>query len=600
MKICKVSINNYRGIKSCNILIDGDAVFVGDNNSGKSTLLEAIDLVMGPDRLSKRPVIDEHDFYAGEYIIDGVPVEINIEVVVIGLSEEQLRHFGNYIEWWDKKQNALLEGPPASDTEKESVVPALRLVFKGCYDQEEDDFEGQTYFALTVRDGETPIRFHTKDKRYCGFLYLRTLRTGNRALSLEKGSLLDIILQLKEIRPQMWEKVIDQLKDVTVAADPELGIKDVLYAVQASLSTIVSFETAESPRIKVSNLTREHLRKVLTVFLGSGVKDSKGIEYATPYYHQGTGTINTLVLTLLSMIAEIKNNVIFAMEEPEIALPPHTQKRVVLSVIERSNQALFTSHSPYVIEELPAEHILVVSRIEGNLSVIPANMPPAVKAKTYREEIRRRFCESLLARRVLITEGKTEYDVYITTARILQRNHPEKSLAFELLGISPVDAQTDTQVSELGQYYKKLNKTVYAVFDKQTDEARAKIKASVDYAFEAEEHGIEDVVLKGIKSNILIEYGVNLVKEGNWPPHLSNREPHHGMTPEEIYSALFKYFKGKKGSGALADLIEFCSEEEMPQFITNTIYDISKSVYPKEEAEGPALDISTASIVIEE
>jgi putative ATP-dependent endonuclease of OLD family len=40
---------------------------VGDNNVGKSTILEAIDLTLRPDRLSRMPVIDEHDFYAGEY-----------------------------------------------------------------------------------------------------------------------------------------------------------------------------------------------------------------------------------------------------------------------------------------------------------------------------------------------------------------------------------------------------------------------------------------------------------------------------------------------------------------------------------------------------
>ena len=91
MKICKVSINNFRGIKSGSVLLDGNSVFVGDNNSGKSTIFEAIDLVMGPDRLSKRPVIDEHDFYAGEYLIDETPVEIIIEVIVIDLSEEHLQ-----------------------------------------------------------------------------------------------------------------------------------------------------------------------------------------------------------------------------------------------------------------------------------------------------------------------------------------------------------------------------------------------------------------------------------------------------------------------------------------------------------------------------
>ena len=68
MNICKIDISNFRGIKNASILVSKNAVFVGDNNSGKSTLFEAVDLVMGPDRLSRSPVIDEHDFYAGEYI----------------------------------------------------------------------------------------------------------------------------------------------------------------------------------------------------------------------------------------------------------------------------------------------------------------------------------------------------------------------------------------------------------------------------------------------------------------------------------------------------------------------------------------------------
>ena len=52
-------------------------------------------MVMGPDRLSRSPVIDEHDFYAGEYLANDTPVQIKIEVTVIGLSEDQKIYFGN-------------------------------------------------------------------------------------------------------------------------------------------------------------------------------------------------------------------------------------------------------------------------------------------------------------------------------------------------------------------------------------------------------------------------------------------------------------------------------------------------------------------------
>src|SRR5262249_22148151 len=146
----------------------------------------------------------------------------------------------------------------------------------------------------------------------------------SRALSLEHGSLLDIVLRLKEIRPQMWEDTISTLQAYDVASDPSLGISGVLDSIDKSLKKYVPREWGVRPHLKVSNLTREHLRKVITAFLATGQGD-----HAAPFYRQGTGTINMLVLAMLSQIAEDKQNVIFAMEEAETAIPPYAQKRIV-------------------------------------------------------------------------------------------------------------------------------------------------------------------------------------------------------------------------------------------------------------------------------
>lgn len=62
MKIYAVSIDNFRGISSTTLVLPDHAVLIGDNNTGKSSVLEAIDLALGPDRLSRRPPVDEHDF----------------------------------------------------------------------------------------------------------------------------------------------------------------------------------------------------------------------------------------------------------------------------------------------------------------------------------------------------------------------------------------------------------------------------------------------------------------------------------------------------------------------------------------------------------
>jgi putative ATP-dependent endonuclease of OLD family len=567
-----MQISNFRGIKESHLLLPGHSVLVGDNNTGKSTVLEAIDLVLGPERLSRRPVIDEHDFYAGQYLDnEGNPIEIFIEIIIVDLSIEQQRHFRNHLEWWDTANNVLIDGPPPEATDGDGVVAALRLGFKGNYDVEEDDFAGTTYFMSHEREDGTFDTFGKRDKRLCGFLYLRTLRTGTRALSLERGSLLDIILRLKELRPQMWENVLEQLRDVSVASDPDIGISDVLESVQTAVRSLVPIECADAPTMRVSHLTREHLRQILTVFLGTGSLRDNGTEYAAPFHHQGTGTINSLVLSLLSMIAELKQNVIFAMEEPEIAIPPHTQKRIINSIISKSAQAIFTSHSPYVLEEFIPSHIVVVNRKNGILTGTPAQYPPTVKQKIYREEVKRRFCESLLARRVLIVEGKTEYDALPVAAKRLHELLPNEYTTLEGLGIAIINAETETQVAPLGDYFCKMGKTVFAFFDKQTEESRNNINSAIDYAYEAPEKGFENVVVNGSSETALRRYANFLINNNEWPAHLSTIKPTPEKTVEELKTSLKEYFQWAKGSGSAADFLNQCSEDEMPNFIVEVL-----------------------------
>ncbi|MGD9249261.1 MAG: hypothetical protein PVI60_14950 [Desulfobacteraceae bacterium] len=160
------------------------------------------------------------------------------------------------------------------------------------------------------------------------------MRTGSRALSLEHGSLLDIILRLKEIRPQMRESTINGLASFDVASAPELGITGVLQSINTALKKYVPKEWGVEPHLRVSALTREHLRKVITAFAATGEGP-----HSAPYFRQGTGTINMLVLAMLSQIAEDKQNVIFAMEEPETAIPPYTQKRIVHEIRNLSAQS---------------------------------------------------------------------------------------------------------------------------------------------------------------------------------------------------------------------------------------------------------------------
>lgn len=598
MKIVQVKIENFRGIAEGAVCFDGHSVLVGDNNAGKSTLLEAIDLVLGPERLSRRPVVDEHDFYAGQYLsADEQPKPLFVEVIVADLNDEQLRHFREHLEWWDTKAKTLLAGPPAEGTGAAGVGPALRVFFRGAYDAEEDDFLGNTFFALPAPIGAAEHQiFRASDKRKCGFLYLRTVRTGSRALSLERGSLLDVILRLQESRLKMWEELLRSLRVLPVAEKPELGITALLSEVQASIKKFVPSDWAEDPHMRVSDLTRETLRRTLTVFIGTGARRADGNTYAAPYQHQGTGTINTLVLALLSIIAELKQNVIFAMEEPETALPPHTQKRIVNSVREKSAQALFTSHSPYVLEEFEPAQIKVLKRARGVLTSVSASLPPTIKPKAYKAEFRARFCEALLAKYVLIVEGRTEFDALPAAARTLSQTHPQYFKSLEALGVAVIDAKTDSQVAPLGNFFRALGKTVFAVFDKQDEAQLALIRAAVDHPYESHMKGFESLVLQGTSEDAIRRYALGVVADGEWPQHLIRLMPSAESDLPTLRNALSEYFAWGKGSGQAADLLACCTGwSEMPEYVVKCLYGIFLAVEPSPpEPPAPSTERSAA------
>lgn len=213
MKVVRLTIANFRGIKSAELLFDGHALMVGTNNVGKSTLCEALDLVLGPDRLNRFPPVDEFDFYNATYIVpptvDGeqpVVVPLRIEAVLIEPGAEIAAKCGGNMEFWHLAEQRLLGPGELAAANPPAVVPCLRVETIGKYDPDEDEFEAKTFFSHSPDAPAGELTAVPKPiKRLFGFLYLRALRTGTRALSLERGSLLDIILRTKGVRTSLWE-----------------------------------------------------------------------------------------------------------------------------------------------------------------------------------------------------------------------------------------------------------------------------------------------------------------------------------------------------------------------------------------------------------
>lgn len=556
MQIVRVRIENFRGVRQAVIELDGTVVFLGDNNTGKSTVLEAIELAIGADRLSRTQAIDEHDFFGGDYQArDGQPgKKIVVEVVISDLDDQLCTKFRNNLEFWRPATQDIaadLVSAAAPNTK-----PAVRIRFEGAYDADADEFTAKTWFAVPRTDQDTPLaECRSGDKREFGFLHLRALRTGSRALSMERGSLLDVILRTYEVRTRMWEGLLDGLRnlDVVGANDPEFG--KILTDIRDAMREIVPGEWADAPHLRVSELTREDLRRVLKSFLATGVPG-----YAAPFQHQGSGTINALVLAMLGLIAQRRQGrVIFAMEEPELSLPPHVQKRVVDKVRELASQALFTSHSPYVIEQFSPEQMTVMTRDStGLLNAARVVLPNNLKLKVFRDGFRTRFCEALLARRVLVVEGKTELVAYSAAARRAAVFEPQTYDRLDTLGWVPFDAGSETAVADFARFFRSLGKMTATIFDHQAPAAKAVIEAACDRAFEQPYAGFENLLRAEVPADMQAWFVGWFSDQGEWPPALAGVLPPKGLAPAQYADAFAALFTHKKGADFLTVFFEQC------------------------------------------
>ena len=460
----------------------------------------------------------------------------------------------------------------------EGTCWALPVVFLGRYDPAEDDFEGDTFFAHpktevddddedSQRLGAGLARFRREHKRLCGFIFLRTLRTGSRALSLQRGSLLDTTLRLGGGGlTEMWQDTLERLH----ALKPPIGdipqLKRVREEVRNRISQFVNLAPNEATAFFASDLTRVHLRDVVRFFAAS---EKSG--HLVPFQRLGTGAINMLVFALLTFIADLKGkgSVIFAMEEPEIALPPHTQRRVIRFILSEMGQAIVTSHSPYVIEQFEPTNVVILDRgAGGTLSGSPVQVAP----KAFRTE-RRQFAEAVLSRAVLVVEGSTEAALIPAVAAVLEEakgadvyTHPDLS------GLTIFDARSDSLVPRYGPIFKALGKKAFSFRDKgkQPLSPDAQVEmASYDQSWESPWLSIEDLLVNEVAVAAQRRF---LDDAASWPDYPSKVAKYNrGLTDDDVKRLCREVLIARKGQahGYAAHLIGFCTGlNELPSSLT--------------------------------
>ena len=471
MKISLLQISNFRGIKSGTICLRDHTVMIGPNNSCKTTIIEALTLVLGRDRLIR--TLTEHDFFGSS----PEPTDrIRITATITGFDPPD---FTQHPEWFGDRRGV----PFWFDPETERVVPeqtaerqllASRIVFAARFNAETLEVDTARYFDsaddVDVFEDKSFVSVPPRLIRDLGFFLVPASRAWDRMLSFS-SELFRRVVRTADGLPA--ETVIAERGRVRAPAEK--------LEEDARLAPVVGDVNEEMARLLGS---RTPLQLRLTATDSASVLEAITPHFQTaqrtpvPAKRQGSGLISLQSLFLLLHFGQRRiqdgESFLLALEEPELHLPPAVQRRVLSRLQALSTQTLVTTHSPLVAGFCEATSLLVVRITQtGTLDVRPMLAKPLTQQAT--NAVRRLFqihrteiAAALMGECVLVPEGRYDYDWFMLLLRVAEM-HGEGGGPFLFgvrVGLVPT---SDAKVRETCEVLSKAHPVVCALVDGDDD-----------------------------------------------------------------------------------------------------------------------------------
>lgn len=295
-------------------------VLIGENDSGKSAILEAIKMVLKTHAYERLMWVKE-DFYEGTD-------ELRIELLIDGLTNSEAAHFTEWLGW----------------TDGDSPRPILRLIYSV---RLIDDKPMPSEIRAGMDESGTAI--DSQAREYLKVTFLKPLRDAENELTAKKYSRLSQILgghdlfkkgangkELFENYVTTANQQIKQWFEDEVAEDGQLSNKEQIKGViDGFLGSFIQKDTASSFSISGS-----HIREILE-------KLSLNLDGTT---RPGLGTMNRLYMAaeLLHLQKPGWNGIkLCLVEEEEAHLHPQAQMKVLETIQkQKGTQFIITTHSP--------------------------------------------------------------------------------------------------------------------------------------------------------------------------------------------------------------------------------------------------------------
>lgn len=471
MYISKLFVKNFRSLKEVKIdLFQGKNVFVGKNNSGKSNILKALNILVG-ERHPGYMKFSDNDFYTTTSLVDGKQEEqiednIYIEVEISG------RNFDEELIQSIKKNTAFSQLVDISDAYEKAGDGSISVNYP--LFQSLDDLEGRDEIAeieLMARSGRpytSKVKWasstellrmvkeanrlklffsknrHNEDDKGYGLMIIDNQRNAwishylpkNLRQSLVTTTIIGALRNTKsELRLQHYTwfgKLIGKLwNDNKDKVDKKSGesyenlIKDKSGEIKEYVDVIFKENTTELRKLLESAISHKEVSfkfmsdnkfemyKSIQIFVNDGIDRTVD--------EKGTGIQSAIIIALFSQYCNQFHNAssLLVVEEPELYLHPQA-RRVISAELnnfidsrdDQERQLFISTHSVEYLKNVDPKNIIRIYKDSNSNCTHTAQLPDDL-AGEISNEIKRFIwstnTEMFFADKVILVEGGESY-----------------------------------------------------------------------------------------------------------------------------------------------------------------------------------------------